>query len=113
MVKTTTTTFEEKKDSSGDYNIMKSYNNHPGSGSSSSNASPHSKPNPKNERLYNKGATELFLHIEQCDWEQAYLSFAKDKKDVGIWVKKTGNGISTHLGYSLWSRLPIHEVSFS
>mmetsp|Transcript_7720 Transcript_7720/g.11098 ORF Transcript_7720/g.11098 Transcript_7720/m.11098 type:complete len:439 (-) Transcript_7720:71-1387(-) len=92
---------EEKKDNAGDVVQLDS---------SPPSSNPPSKSGPKDEILYNKGATELFLHIEECDWEQAYKSFEKDSEAVKIWVKKTKSEGTHTFGWGIWRRLPIHEA---
>ena len=62
------------------------------------------------EVLYNDGATPLFLAIEETEWREA-LDIAEAFPDqVRTWVRSTGTE-NTTFEWSMWRRLPIHEVS--
>jgi hypothetical protein len=62
------------------------------------------------EVLYSGGATALFLAIEETEWRDA-LDIAEAKPDqVQTWVRSTGTE-NTTFEWSMWRRLPIHEVS--
>jgi len=61
------------------------------------------------EALYHEGATPLFLAIEETDWRGA-LDIAEDHPEqVRTWVRSTGT-TNTTFTWSMWRRLPIHEV---
>jgi hypothetical protein len=64
------------------------------------------------EVVYSDGATPLFLAIEETDWRQA-LDIAEENPDqVRTWVRSTGTE-NTTFAWSMWRRLPIHEVRIS
>lgn len=60
--------------------------------------------------LYNDGATPLYLAIEDAEWRQALDIAEEDPEQVRTWVKSTGTA-NTTFTWSMWRRLPIHEVS--
>jgi hypothetical protein len=64
----------------------------------------------KNEVLYNDGATPLFTAIEETKWAEALDLLDVVPEQAATWVKSTGTE-NTTFGWSLWRRLPIHEVS--
>lgn len=61
------------------------------------------------EMLYKDGGTELFNAVEECKWTDALDMLEVAPELAGIWVKSTGTE-NTTFGWSLWRRLPIHEV---
>jgi hypothetical protein len=62
------------------------------------------------EVLYSGGASPLFLAIEETEWRDA-LDIAEANPDqVRTWVRSTGTE-NTTFEWSMWRRLPIHEVS--
>jgi hypothetical protein len=63
------------------------------------------------EVLYKDGATPLFKAIEECRWTEAFALLESRPDEVCTWVSSTGTE-NTTFGWSLWRRLPIHEVSF-
>jgi hypothetical protein len=63
-----------------------------------------------NEVLYNDGATPLFTAIEETKWAEALDLLDVVPEQAATWVKSTGTE-NTTFGWSLWRRLPIHEVS--
>jgi hypothetical protein len=66
------------------------------------------------EVLYQDGATALFCALEECQWENA-LDILDDskrgEKQLRTWVKTKQQEHQTAFTWSLWRRLPIHEVS--
>lgn len=63
------------------------------------------------EVLYNDGATPLFRAIEETEWREALDIAEDDPEQVRTWVRSTGTA-NTTFKWSMWKRLPIHEVSF-
>ena len=61
------------------------------------------------EVLY-QHATALFKAIEDTRWAEALELCERVPSQASIWVKSTGTE-NTTFGWSLWRRLPIHEVS--
>lgn len=61
------------------------------------------------EVLYNDGATPLFNAIEETKWTDALDLLEVVPEQASIWVASTGTE-NTTFGWSLWRRLPIHEV---
>lgn len=61
------------------------------------------------EILYNSGASPLFTSIEETRWSEALELLDVVPEQAGTWVKSTGTE-NTTFGWSLWQRLPIHEV---
>ena len=61
------------------------------------------------EVLYNDGATPLFTAIEETKWADALDLLEVVPEQASIWVTSTGTE-NTTFGWSLWRRLPIHEV---
>jgi hypothetical protein len=61
------------------------------------------------EVLYNDGATPLFTAIEETKWADALDLLDVVPEQASIWVTSTGTE-NTTFGWSLWRRLPIHEV---
>ena len=59
---------------------------------------------------YDKGATELFLAIEETRWRDAFELAQLKPDQIRIWVRSMGTE-NTTFGWALWRRLPIHEVS--
>lgn len=59
---------------------------------------------------YNEGATELFLSIEECDWERANRVLQAHPEQSSVWVVSTGT-VHTTFNWSLWKRLPLHEAA--
>ena len=64
------------------------------------------------EVLYKDGATPLFNAIEESRWTEALGLLESKPEEVSIWVSSTGTE-NTTFGWSLWRRLPIHEVSLA
>jgi hypothetical protein len=62
------------------------------------------------EVLYNNGATPLFLAVEETDWREALDIAEAYPEQVRTWVRSTGTE-NTTFEWSMWRRLPIHEVS--
>ena len=58
------------------------------------------------EISYKKGATELFLAIEEMEWRDAFDIIASDPGQAQTWVNNSGAGVFVNC----WRRLPIHEV---
>ncbi len=58
------------------------------------------------EVSYKKGATELFLAIEEMAWRDAFDTIISDPGQARTWVNNIESGISINS----WRRLPIHEV---
>jgi hypothetical protein len=63
------------------------------------------------EVLYNDGATPLYNAIEETKWTEAMDLLEVVPEQASIWVASTGTE-NTTFGWSLWRRLPIHEVRF-
>lgn len=61
------------------------------------------------EVLYSEGATPLFLAIEETDWRKAFDLVENDASQVRMWVRSKGTE-NTTFAWSMWRRLPIHEV---
>lgn len=61
------------------------------------------------DALYMDGATPLFKAIEEVNWREALLLVNEFPDQVKTWVRSTGTE-STTFDWSLWRRLPIHEV---
>lgn len=61
------------------------------------------------EVLYSEGATKLFSAIEETDWRQALDLTESHPEQVRTWVRSTGTE-NTTFAWSMWRRLPIHEV---
>lgn len=64
------------------------------------------------EVKYSDGATPLFLAIEETSWEKALDICESNPEQVRIWVRSTGTE-NTTFAWSMWRRLPIHEVRVS
>jgi hypothetical protein len=64
------------------------------------------EPNAK-VKLYNQGATPLFLLIEESNWHKALSYINRDACET--WVQSTGT-MATTFQWSLWRRLPLHEA---
>jgi len=62
------------------------------------------------EVLYQEGATPLFKAIEEMNWRDALRLTEESPRQARIWVKSTGTQ-NTTFDWSLWRRLPAHEVS--
>lgn len=60
--------------------------------------------------LYNEGATELFLSIEEVDWDRASRILQEHPVQASVWVVSTGT-VGTTFNWSLWKRLPLHEAA--
>ena len=63
------------------------------------------------EVLYQDGATPLFKAIEEVNWRDAHKIIQESPNQVSVWVKSTGTQ-NTTFDWSLWRRLPLHEVCF-
>ena len=61
------------------------------------------------EVLYQMGATPLFKAIEEVNWREALRITEESPSQVSTWVKSTGTQ-NTTFDWSLWRRLPLHEV---
>jgi hypothetical protein len=61
------------------------------------------------EVLYQEGATPLFKAIEEANWREALRITRDSPYQVYTWVKSTGTQ-NTTFDWSLWRRLPLHEV---
>lgn len=61
------------------------------------------------EVLYQMGATPLFKAIEEVNWREALRITEESPNQVSTWVKSTGTQ-NTTFDWSLWRRLPLHEV---
>ena len=72
----------------------------------------HSAQSGTTEVLYNDGATPLFTAIEETKWTEALDLIEVVPEQASIWVASTGTE-NTTFGWSLWRRLPIHEVRYS
>jgi hypothetical protein len=66
---------------------------------------------PEEEVLRSNGATPLYLAIEDTRWGDALDIAEKSPEQIRMWVRSTGTE-NTTFDWSLWRRLPIHEVSF-
>jgi hypothetical protein len=62
------------------------------------------------EVLYHEKATALFLAIEEMEWREAFDILQDDPDQVRTWIRSKG-AESTTFDWSVWRRLPIHEVS--
>lgn len=63
------------------------------------------------EVLYQDGATPLFKAIEEVNWRESHRIIQECPNQVRAWVKSTGTQ-NTTFDWSLWRRLPLHEVCF-
>jgi len=61
------------------------------------------------EVLYQDGATPLFKAIEEVNWREALRIVNESPNQARVWVKSTGTQ-NTTFDWSLWRRLPLHEV---
>jgi hypothetical protein len=62
------------------------------------------------EVIYNNSPTRLFLAIEEMNWDDAFDIIEEDPDQVRTWVRSKGTE-NTTFDWSVWRRLPIHEVS--
>jgi hypothetical protein len=62
------------------------------------------------EVLYHEAATPLFIAIEEMDWREAFDIAEENPAQVQTWVRSHGTE-NTTFHWSVWRRLPIHEVS--
>jgi hypothetical protein len=62
------------------------------------------------EVIYNDSPTRLFLAIEEMNWDDAFDIIEEDPDQVRTWVRSKGTE-NTTFDWSVWRRLPIHEVS--
>lgn len=62
------------------------------------------------EVLYHGAVTPLFTAIEENDWKEAFDIAEANSAQVRTWVRSTGSEDTT-FDWSVWRRLPIHEVS--
>ena len=62
------------------------------------------------EVLYHEAVTPLFTAIEEMDWREAFDIAEANPVQVQTWVRSTGTEHTT-FDWSVWRRLPIHEVS--
>jgi hypothetical protein len=69
-------------------------------------------PLPEEEVLRSNGATPLYLAIEDTRWGDALDIAENYPEQIRMWVRSTGTE-NTTFDWSLWRRLPIHEVSFN
>ena len=65
---------------------------------------------PEMEVLYNEGATDLFVAIEEANWRDALDIVEACPDQAQTWVRSTGTE-NTTFEWSMWRRLPIHEVN--
>jgi hypothetical protein len=65
------------------------------------------EPNNAKVKMYNEGATPLFLLIEESNWHKALSYINRDACET--WVQSTGT-MATTFQWSLWRRLPLHEA---
>ena len=63
------------------------------------------------EVVYNDSPTKLFLAIEEMNWDDAIDILEYDPHQVRTWVRSKGSE-NTTFDWSVWRRLPIHEVCF-
>lgn len=63
------------------------------------------------EVLYQQAATALFLAIEEMEWREAFDILQEDPDQARTWIRSKGTE-STTFDWSVWRRLPIHEVCF-
>ena len=61
------------------------------------------------EVLYQEAATALFLAIEEMEWREALDIIQESPEQVKTWVRSKGTE-NTTFDWSVWRRLPIHEV---
>jgi hypothetical protein len=61
--------------------------------------------------LYQEAATALFLAIEEMEWREAFDILQDDPGQARIWIRSKGSE-GTTFDWSVWKRLPIHEVCF-
>lgn len=61
------------------------------------------------EVFYHKGATELFIAIEDMNWEHAVELAEQFPEMAETWVISSGTA-NTTFNWSLWRRLPLHEA---
>lgn len=61
------------------------------------------------EVIYNDSPTRLFLAIEEMNWDDAFDIIEEDPNQVQTWVRSKGSE-NTTFDWSVWRRLPIHEV---
>ena len=64
------------------------------------------------EVSYQESVTELFLAIEEMEWRDTFDIIEADPSQVRTWVRSTGTEKTT-FNWSVWRRLPIHEVRIS
>lgn len=62
------------------------------------------------EVLYHEAVTPLFTAIEEMAWREAFDIAEANPVQVQTWVRSTGTE-NTTFEWSVWRRLPIHEVS--
>lgn len=58
---------------------------------------------------YSSGATELFLAIEECRWDDAVTLCRSRPEQAKTWVKSSGSE-QTSFDWNVWKRLPVHEA---
>lgn len=76
-------------------------------------ATPYGNPSsPEKEVIHNEGVTRLFAAIEEAEWRDALDISEEHPEQVRTWVRSTGTE-NTTFEWSMWRRLPIHEVSIS
>ena len=68
--------------------------------------------NQEMEVKYSDGATPLFLALEENEWRKALDIAEANPEQVRTWVRSTGTE-NTTFTWSMWRRLPIHEVSLA
>lgn len=68
--------------------------------------------NDEREVKYSDGATPLFLAIEENEWRKALDIAEEHPEQVRTWVRSTGTE-NTTFTWSMWRRLPIHEVGLT
>jgi hypothetical protein len=61
------------------------------------------------EAFYQEAATALFLAIEEMEWREAFDILQEDPIQARTWIRSKGSE-NTTFDWSVWRRLPIHEV---
>jgi hypothetical protein len=61
------------------------------------------------EAIYNESPTRLFVAIEEMNWDDACDIIEEDPVQVRTWIRSKGTE-NTTFDWSVWRRLPIHEV---
>ncbi|KAL7438394.1 hypothetical protein ACHAXH_007614 [Discostella pseudostelligera] len=61
------------------------------------------------EVKYEEGATELFMLVEDANWEDVCSRIEYDPSEARVWVVSSGTE-NTVFSWSVWRRLPLHEA---